>query len=345
MSTTLTQPPALPYNHLAALTDERGLFEHALFESARRGEGYCVDDVARALIVVVQEPVQSFRTRRLAELYLRFLESAATADGRSHNRMSIDGEWADDASVGDWWGRNIWAAGVTAAQAETPLMRRRAMHLFQRLSEQRSPHLRSMVFAALGAGEVLLVRPHAAGALDLIGATLALVPDPGDTTWPWPEPRLRYANGSVAEAVVLAGEVLHDPALIERGLGLLEFLLAQETRDGHISVTGAGGRDRTQTGAQFDQRPLEVAALAQACARAFDITQDERWRDAVGACWGWFVGVNDAATPMVDLATGAGFDGLEASGRNENRGAESTIAALQTSVTARRIRAGVTVPE
>jgi hypothetical protein len=33
---------------------------------------------------------------------------------------------------------------------------------------------------------------------------------------------------------------------------------------------------------------------------------------------------------MVHLATRAGFDGLERFGRNANRGAESTIAALAT---------------
>jgi hypothetical protein len=33
---------------------------------------------------------------------------------------------------------------------------------------------------------------------------------------------------------------------------------------------------------------------------------------------------------MVDRRTGAGFDGLMPTGRNDNRGAESTIAAITT---------------
>jgi hypothetical protein len=33
---------------------------------------------------------------------------------------------------------------------------------------------------------------------------------------------------------------------------------------------------------------------------------------------------------MIDPGTGAGYDGLEAGGRNDNRGAESTISALNT---------------
>jgi len=34
------------YLHLMALTDERGIFEHAEYDLARREHGYCVDDVA-----------------------------------------------------------------------------------------------------------------------------------------------------------------------------------------------------------------------------------------------------------------------------------------------------------
>jgi hypothetical protein len=40
---------------------------------------------------------------------------------------------------------------------------------------------------------------------------------------------------------------------------------------------------------------------------------------------------------MIDSVTGAGFDGLTAEGRNENRGAESTLSALRTFQHARRL--------
>ena len=112
-----------------------------------------------------------------------------------------------------------------------------------------------------------------------------------------------------------------------------------ETRDGHLSVTPVGGRGRHDAVPAFDQQPIEVAAIADACARAFAVTRDERWRDGVDLAVGWFLGDNDALTPMVDLASGAGYDGLEAHGRNDNRGAESTIAALSTFQQAARLAA------
>ena len=134
----------------------------------------------------------------------------------------------------------------------------------------------------------------------------------------------------MAEALILAGHVLVDPVALRRGLELLDFLLTTETRDGHLSVTPVGGRGPEETGPAFDQQPIEVAALADACARAFAITGDERWSAGVELSLGWFLGDNDSSTPMVDLGTGAGYDGLEADGRNDNRGAESTLAAIST---------------
>jgi len=46
----------------------------------------------------------------------------------------------------------------------------------------------------------------------------------------------------------------------------------------------------------------------------------------------WFHGVNRLGVPMVDLDTGAGHDGLGATERNVNTGAESTIAYLMTAL-------------
>lgn len=44
--------PEPPFEHILRLTDERGIFEHADGIAPRHECGYCLDDVARALIVV-----------------------------------------------------------------------------------------------------------------------------------------------------------------------------------------------------------------------------------------------------------------------------------------------------
>jgi hypothetical protein len=327
------------FDHLERLTDDRGLFEHALLTVPRREHGYCVDDAARGLVVMCREPEPGPAVRRLARCYLAFVLDALDPTGTCRNRMAADGQWRDEAAVGDWWGRALWGLGVAAASAPTPGMRARALAGFRLAAQCRSPHVRPMAFAALGAAELLRRRPDETAARRLLAGTLAAIGEPADDDprWPWPEERLSYGNASVAEALIDAGDALPDTAALNRGLSLLEFLLRTETRYGHLSVTPVGGRGRDDTGPGYDQQPIEVAALADACASAFRITHQSSWLTGVRLAWDWFLGDNDSATPMFDPRTGGGYDGLERYGRNLNQGAESTLAMLSTAQQARRI--------
>ena len=326
------------FDHLERLTDSRGLFEHALLTVPRREHGYCVDDAARGLVVACRE-AEHGRGRRLARCYLAFVLDALDPTGACHNRMAVDGQWRDEAAVGDWWGRALWGLGVAAASAPTPGMRARALAGFRLAAQRRSPHVRPMAFAALGAAELLRKRPDEIAARQLLTDTLAVIGggEDDDTRWPWPEERLSYGNASIAEALIVAGDALPDAPALSRGLNLLEFLLRTETRDGHLSVTPVGGRGRDDVGPGYDQQPIEVSALADACGSAFRITRQPSWLTGVSLAWGWFLGDNDSATPMFDPHTGGGYDGLERHGRNLNQGAESTLAMLATAQQARRI--------
>jgi hypothetical protein len=60
------QFPAPPFEHLLRLSDDLGVFEHAVLAKPARSHSYCTDDVARALVVLMREP------RRTASLEPRF---------------------------------------------------------------------------------------------------------------------------------------------------------------------------------------------------------------------------------------------------------------------------------
>lgn len=336
MSAVVAPAATLPFDHLARLTDARGVFEHADHDVPRREHGYCLDDVARALLVLAREPDPSPQVAELTETALRFVEAAIDPLGRAHNRMNVAGEWTDDPTTDDWWGRAVGALGIAATSAPLPLTRARAMRAFLRAATQHSVEVRAMAFALPGAAAVLRVRPGSEAARRMLTTGLAVIPQ-GTATWGWLEPRLRYGNASLVDALLAAGQALSDEQLVERALRRLDALVTIESRNGHLSVTGPGGRDMYDTEPQFDQQPIEVAAIADAAARAFELTRDPRWMRVVGLARDWFLGDNDSGVTMVDLATGAGFDGLERNGRNENRGAESTLAALSTFQHARAV--------
>ena len=319
--------PVPNYTHLRRLTDDDGLYEHAEGVLPRHEHGCCLDDAARALVVVCREQ-DAPELDDLREQYLTFVLAAQEPDGRFHNRRH-ELSWHDEASVEDCWGRALWGLGTTVARA--PHLRVRALEAFDRSCGLRSPHRRAMAFAALGAAEVLAVLPKHARARALLTAAAVAVGGPtSDKAWRWPEPRLSYANAVLPDALLAAGSTLSSPSLVADGLRLLGWLLDEQIRDGHLSVVPAGGRDRGDATPGFDQQPIEVAALADACARAHRIAGRRRWAEGVELAAVWFLGANDADTPMHDPISGGGFDGLEPSGRNENQGAESTLALLST---------------
>ena len=165
----------------------------------------------------------------------------------------------------------------------------------------------------------------------------------GDTAWPWPEPRLTYANAVLAEAMIAAGVALDDATLRQRGLDLLAWLVEYETADGHLSPTPVAGRGRRGRPARRSiSSRSRWPTLADACARAAAVDAGPIWPDGVRAAAAWFMGANDAGQLMWDPETGGGFDGLHADGVNRNQGAESTLAAISTLQHARRFS---TVPQ
>jgi len=337
--TSVARPISLA--HMEHMTDDIGLFEHALLDQPRVEHGYCVDDVARGLIVTVREAPHSDVAARLARVYLDFLAGAQDADGRMRNRRNVRGEWTDAPSTRDAWGRAVWGLGVTVGEGSD--FADEALEMFDRSARHRSEHSRSMIFAALGAAEVLTSLPDHVQARGLLTDALRMIDGPGmHASWPWPEARLRYANACLVDVVLAGGDLLDDPRLVDRGLELLSWLVDVETRDGRISVTPVGGWGMGEPRPGFDQQPIEVAALADAAMRAYVITGDSQWADVVTKCAAWFDGHNDASIAMTDHVRGAGFDGLERAGRNENRGAESTLALLSTLQQARRL-VGATV--
>jgi hypothetical protein len=323
--------PEPSFAHLVRLSDEVGLLEHADGADPRPSHGYRLDDVARGLVVICREPDPTPDLLRLAERYLAFVTRAQGPGGEFHNRLGYDRRWRDEPDTGDSWGRALWALGTVAARSPVGRLRDTAGACLDRGLRCRSRWPRAMAFAALGAAEILTARPNHTRARRLLADTATTIGPAGvDSRWLWPEPRLGYANAVLAEALIVSGRHLGRGAATAKGLRLLAWLLAQETRQGHLSVTPVGGWAPGEPRPGFDQRPIEVATLADACATAHGLTGDPRWTDGIHLAIRWFLGDNDAATEMRDPTTGGGYDGLTSTGRDANQGAESTLALLST---------------
>jgi hypothetical protein len=290
----------------------------------------CVDDVARGLVVTCREVDPTPAVLTMSRTYLTFLLRAQVADGRMHNRSDDAGQWLDEPSTDDHWGRALWAFGTAASSSTDAGVAAGGRLGGERALQARSPHPRAMAYAALGAVQLSPSMPLAARRL-LHDARLVLQTTGAGTGWAWPYDRLTYANAVLPEAMIALGRALHDDDLRHDGLVLLGWLEDEQTVGDHLSVVPARGRGPGDRRPGFDQQPIEVAALAEAARTALTATRDDRWTTLLARCEAWFAGDNDCHLSMRDPASGGAFDGLEDGSVNLNQGAESTLAWLATS--------------
>jgi hypothetical protein len=320
----LTHTGAPKFDHLHGLTGAHGLYEHALYDTPRPSHGYSTDDNARALVVLARaidlgiSPIAS-------SPYLDFVTSGVVAGGW-HNRMSDSGRWDDRRGSDDAHGRAIWGLGESLARG---VDEERVVDAFQAgILSFDSTYPRSVAYAILGA-----TAATSAVVLDrlleqFLERMAARLPSAQHGPWVWPEPRLTYDNARVPEALIQAGFAMGDSAMIERGLDLLEWLVDTEHGPEGFSFTPVGGRGPDDAKPAFDQQPIEAWAMADACFAAYRVDGQASWRASSLEAADWFLGRNDLGVEMYDPVTGAGYDGLESDGVNQNRGAESTLAAL-----------------
>jgi hypothetical protein len=305
------------FDHLLALSDHRGTFEHATGAQPVRERGYRTDDMAAVLVVTTREPDAGDAVRRLSKVAVRFLDEAQAYLGGCRNRMDHTGRWTDAYAFEDCWGRCLWALGSAAAHSDNGLIRRLAVVQFERAAHGRSARPRAMAFAAIGAAELLSAEPGNSAARKLIGDYAAGVADTEDDA--------TSADAVLAEAMIAAGGALEDAELSRRGVQLLVQTVERVTAHGHLSSA----------------QPAAVSELADACARAATVDAAAIWPDTVRAAAAWFQGDNDAGAVMWNAETGGGYDTLHADGVNHDQGAESTLALLSTFQQARRF-VGVT---
>jgi len=330
--------PSLNLSHLSRLTDGIGIVEHAHGEMPAPELGRCTDDAGRLLAVasLLRGDAELYR---LSAVALGFLARARHSDQVFRLRLGEDGRWTDDPPSDDAIGRALHGLGVAVAVSPWPDVRHGSLQLFESACRWRSSFPRAMAHATIGAAAVLNALPGHELARGLLDAGSEALPTEAQGSWGWPEERLSYGNALIPEALLAAAVARADRRGALEALSLLEWLAEAESAGGHFSFTPTGGRRPGEAGPSFDQQPIEAWTMADACARAFRVTGAPIWASRVGLAAAWFEGANDGGTPLYDPATGAGCDGLTAEGRNENRGAESTLAAVASLARAAQVEA------
>jgi hypothetical protein len=195
---------------------------------------------------------------------------------------------------------------------------------------------RAWAFALIGIHEYLqrFAGDRHAGQVreELAGRLLALYQHHRADDWRWFEPGLTYCNAALPHALLMCGQSIPNEAMTAAGLESLTWLTSvQRSAAGHFVPIGSNGfYERGGERARFDQQPVEAQAMVSACLEAYRLTDDKRWRKEARRAFEWFLGRNDLNLPIYDPTTGGCRDGLHPDRANENQGAESTLAFLQS---------------
>jgi len=325
--------PAVTLDHVAAMVDGTGIFQHAVMGVPNLTEGYTTDDNARALHLAVlagQDP----RAPAIARCTLAFLHHALNpATGRFRNFMAYDRRWLDEYGGENAQARAVRAL-VAAAHGLDGMLGRTARELLRRswpaLEGLNHPRAQAIALIALAErAEHEAPEPTwTALAAEYAGNLLRLHSAVATPCWPWFEPYLSYSNAKLPHGLIAYGRVFDHKLAVAIGLETLRWLERQQTApDGGFLPIGSERRYHAgEARPLWDGQPIEVYATVSANLEAHRATGDAAWLAGARRAFEWLLGRNALETPLYDPETQGCRDGLHRDRLNANQGAESTLA-------------------
>jgi len=333
--------PEIDLAHVRLLTDDTGMLQHATFDVPRYADGYCLDDNARALLLMTHLEEAGTEApaviRELATRYLAFTNHAFDeASGRFMNFLTYARSWHEGPGSDDSHGRALWALGAVIGRSSDPGRRGLCMRLFHgalgATTALTSP--RAWAYALLGIDEYLRAF-EGDGPVEAVRAVLAeklmtCFRSASTIEWHWFEDRLTYCNARLPQALLLSASRMGDAAMAQAALSSLEWLVTQHVgADGKFLPIGSNGfYVRGGDRATFDQQPVEASAMVSACLDAHRVTGEARFLAHARHAFQWFLGQNPRDAQVYDARTGGCRDGIHVDRLNENQGAESTLSFL-----------------
>lgn len=332
-------------------------------------EGFtCVDDVARAIVLLAATPRPDARRLHQIDLLAKFVLRMQADNGYFHNFLWGDGrinrEYRTSLAELNWWSlRALWGLeaalphlpAATAARARTA-----ADRLVANLRRDLPVGAKGTIKVAdivvptwlplesgadAGSTALLGLLPHyrrtndaaTRALIERIGEGM-LVMQAGDAQrFPhgahlsWRNQWHAWGNAQ-AYALLRAGKQLNRRDFIDSALREVDhfypYLLKTGMRSG-FTLAGKGDGFTARDAQRFPQIAYGISPMILAATEAYRQTGQPRYRATAERLATWFTGANDAGKAIYDPASGRVLDGINGKGSvNPNAGAESTIEGL-----------------
>ncbi len=336
----LPEPDSLhPLNlsHIVSLTDDTGLIQHAIFNIPNRKEGYCIDDNARALMLMVfackdKKNVAAFR---LLPIYLSFMHYMQTPTGEFKNFMGYDKSCFEEKGSEDSFGRTVMALGFLINEGVSTAFVKAGMDMFLRSYHHidKLESIRGIANSIVGVCQFIKYNYpddiKTQLVIKLADKMVAMYEDNSHPGWHWFEPILTYDNAILPLALLNAYEVTNDEKYLSIAFEAMDFLESKVFYKNILRPIGNNGwLKEGGVAAQFDQQGIDAMAMVLFYSQAFRNTRDYINVNKMNKCYQWFLGKNDLKVSLYDPQSGGCADGLHSEGINLNQGAESTLSFL-----------------
>jgi len=342
---TILDPLILPpfsLVHIRRLTDDTGIIQHAKFGIPNLKEGYCLDDNARALLMVLMAYRQKkdLLALELAPIYLSYIHYMQKKDGTFRNLLSFNRNFLDEVGSEDSFGRTIWALGYLIGNAPNDAYYQTGRLIFFDASQnfEKIQSIRGIANTMVGISYYLQSNPSDDSMAEMLrNLTYKLIQHYKENSspyWKWFEQLLAYDNGMLPLALLHSALIFKDDEITGTALDTMNFLTETTLKNGYFS--GIGNKKwykKDSERSMFAQQPVDTLAMILMYHQAFHLTKDKEYLNKLFACFMWFLGENDLRMSLFDFETKGCCDGFESYGVNRNQGAESSLAYLISHLT------------
>jgi glycosyltransferase involved in cell wall biosynthesis len=329
--------PEFNLAHIKRMTDPTGIIQHAKYGIPNLKEGYCLDDNARALLMVLM----AYRQKKdplaleLLPIYLSYIHYMQNKDGTFRNFLSFKREYLDEVGSEDSFGRAVWALGYLLGNSPNDAYYQSGRMIFFEACPnfEKLQSLRGIANTIIGICYYLMTNKSDESMTEVLRKLTFKIIDQYDAEssaeWKWFEPIVCYDNGILPLSLFYSFQFIKEEKVLNVALEAMNFLISINLKDGYLSLIGnqkwyRKGGER----AYFAQQPVDTMAMVLMFYQAFIATNDKQYLNQMYTSFMWFLGENDLRMNLYDFETCGCCDGIEEYGINRNQGAESSLAYL-----------------
>lgn len=334
--------PPFSLTHINRLTDDTGIIQHAKFGIPNLKEGYCLDDNARALLMVLMayRQMKDMRALELSPIYLSYIHYMQNPDGTFRNFLSFSRNFLDEVGSEDSFGRTIWALGYLLGNAPNDAYYQTGRLVFFDAAPnfEKLKSIRGIANTMIGISYYLKSNPSDDSMTErLRNMAFTLVKhyqENESEDWRWFESLLAYDNGILPLALLHSAEILNDERISKIAFLSMDFLTCHTLKENYLSIIGnEKWYKKKGERSVFAQQPIDAMAMVLMYHQAFHLSQDKDYLSKLYTSFLWFLGENDLRMSLYDFETKGCCDGFESYGVNRNQGAESSLAYLVSHLT------------